>query len=320
MFLTIACLIICLFGSWFFSGIETGMVSVNRLRLRHLVRRKVAGADILNKYRRQPDLLFGVTLVGNNIVNTVIPVLTASLAIGLAGEKVVWLSGIVTTIVVLIFCEYFPKAWFQSSPANRCLPFARLLDVIGWCLRPISIPLMAIVRAIVPFKEADAKAEPFVTREEIAHLAMEGQTSGILTNDEHKMIHEVIQLKTRLCREIMIPKDKMHWVDGTMPIPSLLEFARTKNVDRFPVYDSAKNNFTGILSIFDVLSDADSGNKAAKDYIRPLQLVMDYTPVDHVLPRMRVTRQPLVLVTNERYAVIGLVSLNDVLDEVVGNL
>jgi putative hemolysin len=293
---------------------------MNRLRLRHLVRRKVPGADILNKYRQDPDALFGVTLVGLNIASTVIPVLTASLALSIGGERAIWLSGVLTTLVLLIFCEYFPKAWFQSSPANRCLPFARLLDFLAICLKPISVPLMAIVRILVPISEQDAKAQPFVTREEITHLAMEGQTSGILTNEEHKMIHEVIQLKTRLCREIMIPKDKMHWVDSTMPISSLLEFARTKHVDRFPVFDSSKNNFTGILSIFDVLADKDNASKSAKDYIRPLQLVMDYTPVDHVLPRMRVTRQPLVLVTNERYAVIGLVTLNDVLDEVVGNL
>jgi putative hemolysin len=319
--LNIFIVIVCLLGTWFFSGIETGLISINRLRLRHLVRRKVPGAETLQFFLNNPDRLFGTTLVGTNLATTVASIVAVRLGSQRLGAEGTWIADVLMTLIILTFCEYFPKAWFQSFPARRSLPFASLLNTMNTILSPIATPVSFFVKLLIPAHAKDQeKGKPFITREEIVHLAGEGKTSGFLTPAEHQMIHEVIQLKTKTCREIMTAREKIVSVNLDMPIGELLELARTRDVSRIPVFDPGKKSFVGSLYLYDVLADTNCLNKCIADYMRPPQLVADYTPVDHVLPRMRVTRQPMVLVTNERFEVIGLVTLTDVLDEIVGSL
>ena len=314
-------LVLCAAGSWFFSGIETGLISINRLRLRHLVRHKVPGATILQDFLQHPDKLLGTTLVGNNIVNTVIPVVAAHVAVRWFGPAGEWISGIACTIVLLTVCEYFPKAWFQSYPARRTLPFAPLLKGLHAMLVPVGRPLMAVVNAILPKpKEEGGKAQPLVTREELIHLAQEGGQAGAFTPEEAKMIGGVFELKTMTCADIMVPREKFLYVHHDTSVDDLLLFARSQAVNQFPVLHKEKQEFVGVVYIFDVLADEQPAGKNAQSYLRPPQLVLRSTPVDHVLPRMRVTRQPVVLVTDESYQVVGLVALDDVVAEVVGSL
>ncbi|MCX6996637.1 MAG: CNNM domain-containing protein [Kiritimatiellaeota bacterium] len=318
--LELLALALCLLATAFFAGIETGLISINRLRLRHLVRRKVPGADILQRFLQKPDQLLGTTLIGTNIGTTVATVLAVSLGQRWFGASGEWLAGILIMLLILVACEYFPKAWFQSFPAKRSLPFARLLDFMYRLLLPLSRPIMALVRVLIPLPASpgDKAAQPFVTREELMHLASEGQSSGILTPAEHRMIHSVIELKLKTCLEIMIPRDHIVHVAADTPTAELLDLARSREVSRLPVWEAGQRAFIGIVNIADVLADEQAAGRTARDYMRPPQFVAGHTPVDHILPRMRVTRQPIVLVVNERMEVIGLVTLADVLDEVIG--
>jgi CBS domain containing-hemolysin-like protein len=311
----------CLAGAWFFSGIETGLVAINRLRLHHLVRRKVPGAETLQQFLQNIDMLLGTTLVGTNISVTVASTIAVNLGTDALGASGAWLASVLVTVVLVVFCEYFPKAWFQGFPSHRSLPFAPVLQAARWVLSPISVPLMGLVRLLTPGRpREDEKSRPLVTREEIVHLASEGKTTGILTPAEHRMIHEVIELKTKACREIMTPRDRMVCIRQDAPVAELLELARAREINRFPVFDPEKKNFVGIVHIFDVLADVNNTDKQARDYMRPCQFVADHAPVDHILPRMRVTRQHMILVTDDRFEVIGLVTLEDVVGEVIGAL
>ncbi|MFH0880252.1 MAG: hemolysin family protein [Lentisphaerota bacterium] len=317
----IVILILCLIGSAFFAGIETGVISINRLRLRHLVRRNVPGAKILQDFLMKPDNLIGTTLVGTNLLHVASSIMAASLGAHLMGAAGAWVMGIALTLVILVACEYLPKAWFQSFPASRTLPFARLLQYSYTIFYPISKTVTSIIKLLVPDPPLEKQnAQAFISREELIHLAHEGERSGVLTPDEHRMIHGVFELKTKPCGEIMIPRDKILHVQTDTPIEQLLDIARRSEHNRFPVLQADRQTFVGIIHIFDVLADTNSAGKTVKDYMRPVQLVADHTPVDHVLPRMRVTRQPMVLVTDERFEVIGLATLEDVLEEIVGKL
>lgn len=314
-------IVLCLLGSWFFSGIETGLISINRLRLRHFIRRKIPGATTLQHFLDHPDELLGTTLVGNNIVNTVLAVMAASIGTRWLGASGAWVSSALATVIILVFCEYFPKAWFQSFPAKRCLPFARVLWFIRGVLRPLGIVLMTVVRYVVPGppKPVDDGAQPAITREELLHLTREGRESGVFTAEEVRMIDGVMDLKAITCEEIMIPRDKMLYVHHDTSVDDIKLFARAREFNNFPVLHKERKEFVGIVYIFDVLADENPAGKTAQDYMRPPQLVSRGTPVDHVLPRMRVTRQPMVLVTDdERKNVIGLVTLELVVAEFVG--
>ncbi len=314
-------LVFCLAASAFYAGIETGVVAINRLRLRHLVRRNVPGARTVQDFLNKPERLLGTTLVGTNLGHVAASVLAASLGARWLGAKGAWLAGILLTVVILVACEYIPKAWFQGFPARRALPFAGLLRVSSRVFAPVSVVLGGLLKLFLPGTRKDQKAgQPMVSREELMHLTREGETSGVLTPEEHRMIHGVFELKTTPCGEIMIPRSKFVCVPHDLPVPEVLKLAREKEYNRFPVHQADRKAFVGVLHIFDVLADPDAAGKTAQDFMRPPQLVALMTPVDHVLPRMRVTRQPMILVSDERMEVVGLVTLEDVLQEVVGSV
>ncbi|HBA84737.1 MAG TPA: hypothetical protein DCZ95_11640 [Verrucomicrobia bacterium] len=310
---------VCLAASAFFAGIETGVISINRLRLRHLVRRDIPGAKIIQDFLMEPDRLLGTTLVGTNLCHVMATVLAASLGVHLLGVEGSWVAGILITLVILIACEYIPKAWFQSFPARRTIPFASLLFYSSRVLAPIGQLVTGLIKRIVPEPDGEKQTgQPFVSRDELLHLTREGERSGVLTPDEHRMIHGVFELKAKPSGQIMIPRNKIVSVPASLSVTELLNVAREKMFNRFPVYDAEHKTFVGIVHIFDVLADVNSAGKTVKDYMRHPQLVSIFTPVDHVLPRMRVTRQPMVLVSDERMEVVGLVTLEDVLEEIVG--
>ena len=312
-------LLACLAGSAFFAGVETGVISINRLRLQHLVRRQVPGAKTIRYFLTHSDVLLGTTLIGTNLLHVVAAVLAASIGQRLHGAYGTAVAGVLLLLVTLVCCEYVPKAFFQAAPARRTLPFAPLLRTAAWILRPFSYLVNLVVRWTLPRRDAkEVEDKLLVTREELMHLAREGVQSGVLSKHESEMIHGVFELTHKTCGTLMTPRDKMAVVPAAATPAEILALARTREFNRLPVYDAAQKSFVGVVHVFDVLADDAPGGKTAADYMRPPQLVAAYLPVDHLLPRMRVTRLPLFLVTDDRYEVIGLITLEDVLREVTG--
>ena len=306
-------------GGAFFAGMETGIISLNRLRLRHLVRRKVPGAETIESHLSNPDMLLSVTLSGTNLCYVAASVVAADLGASLGGAMGTTIAAAVMSLAILVFCEYLPKAWFQSSPTIRVLPFAPALKWAGKALYPFSWSLMRMVRLIFPGNPR-YESQPIVTKEELKHLAAEGEKTGILTEPERKMIHSIFELSGKTCAEIMTPKKDVVAVQTDTPADAIVNLARTREFNRFPVYDAAQKTFAGIVHVYDVLSDREPAGKTARDYMRPAQFVAHNTPADHVLPRMRVTRQPMIMVLDDRYDFIGVVTIEDVLEDVVGHL
>lgn len=312
-------LLFCLAGSAFFAGVETGVISINRLRLQHLVRRQVPGAKTIRHFLTHSDLLLGTTLIGTNLLQVVSAVLAASIGHRVAGAGGAAVAGAALLLVVLVFCEYIPKAWFQAAPARRTFPFAGLLRAAAMFLWPFSFLVNLVVRGLLPRRgRRDVEDRLLVTREELLHLAREGERSGVLTKHESEMIHGIFDLTHKTCGSLMTPRDKMAFVPATATPDEILALARVREFNRLPVYDPAQKSFVGVVHVFDVLADDAPAGKTAADYLRPPQLVASYLPVDHLLPRMRVTRLPLFLVTDDRYEVIGLITLEDVLREITG--
>ena len=319
MTLELFLLLFCLIGSAFFAGIETGIISINRLRLQHFVRRQVKGAATIRHFLTHSDLLLSTTLIGTNLLHVVSAVLAASIGHQLYGGTGAAIAGALLAVLILVFCEYIPKSWFQAAPARRTIPFAQILLTASWILRPFSFVVNTLLRWTMPSSDAKrVEDKMLVTREELLHLARESAQSGVLTPHESEMIHGVFELTHKTCATLMTPRDKMAIVPSTATPTEILALARTREFNRLPVYDATQKSFVGVVHIFDLLADESPDGKTAADYMRPPQLVASYLPVDHLLPRMRVTRLPLFLVTDDRYEVIGLITLEDVLREVTG--
>jgi len=308
-------------GSAFYAGMETGIVSINRLRLRHMLRKRMKNAEILQEFLQQPDHLLGTTLVGTNLCHSVGTVAAVSLGAHLLGVPGYWTMHVLITLLLLVFGEYLPKAWFQGMPARRAAPFAKALKWSGYILYPASRLITLITRLLMPVKTSqEDTGRPFVTMEELRHLAAEGQKTGTLTTDEGRMIHGVFDLTHHTTRELMVPAAEMIVVRTDTPRDEILRVAREKSVSRLPVFDDSTRRFNGIVYIFDVLQDTEDDLKTARDYMRPPQFVSADTSADELVPRMRLTRQPLMLVIDAAAEVVGLVTVEDVLAKIVGEM
>ena len=309
----------CLLGAAFFAGMETGIIAINRLRLQHLARRQVRGAIIIRNFLAHPDRLLGTTLTATNLLYVISSVTAASMGRQIYGAVGTAVAGALLVVLILIFCEYIPKAFFQAAPARRVLPLAHLLQAAAWVLRPLTFLVTTLLRWVMPRDVArQVEGRMMVSREELLHLAREGARSGVLTPHESEMIHGVFDLTHKTCETLMTPREKMAFVPSSATAKEILALARQREFNRLPVYDASQKSFVGVVHVFDILSDETQDGKTAADYMRAPQLVASHLPIDHLLPRMRVTRLPLFLVTDERYEVIGLITLEDVLREVTG--
>ncbi len=315
-------ILLSMVGGAFFSGMETGVISIHRMRLRHFVRRGSRNAKILQGFLENSDRLFGTTLVGTNICVVLISVTAADLAVELIGELGEAVSTVVVSAFVLIFCEYLPKAWFQNRPLRRCGRYAGFLSLMERLFHPLAIVIIGLTRWMIPGpSKLFSSSVPFVTREEVKLLAKEGERNGVLSPRERVMIHRVMELSGKTPRQIMTPRDEMVLVDGTTTVSEFCAKARETGLTRMPVYDKKGDRFTGVINVFYVLRtcSANPGEPVAR-FARQPMLIQEDMPVDDIFPRLRHFRQPMSLVIDADNEVTGLVTTEDILEEIVGQL
>ena len=306
----------------FFSGMETGVISIHRLRLRHSIRTGSRAAKILSGFLENTDRLLGTTLVGTNICVVMISVVSSSLAVGLMGSGGQAVSTLVVAVTVLVFCEYLPKAWFHSRPLERCCRFANLLQMAEKVLHPLSVAILGVVRIFIPgATRMYSKSDPFITKEELKTLAREGAQSGVLSSKESSMIRSVLELSGRRADDIMIPRDEMTSVSMNATVGEFLELCRSSGFTRMPVSDDTSAGFAGIINVYYVLAHDDLDHEMPiSGFVRSPLLIPAGMPVDEIFPRLRRSRQPMCLVKDSEGDVIGLITTHDILEEIVGEL
>ena len=190
---TLLLILVSVIGSAFYSGMETGVVAVNRLRLRHLVRNRVPGAAQLQAFLQEPDHLLGTTLVGTNLFNAIASVAAVGLGAHLLGKTGYGVAQVVITIVLLVFGEFLPKAWFQGRPAARTLPFIRFLAWNGYVFYPLSRLATGLARIFVPVRPP-ATAEdqpPLLAAESMLYRIVRGPLS---VADVREMRQTIVRL------------------------------------------------------------------------------------------------------------------------------
>ncbi len=311
-------ILICLFAQAFFAGMETGVISINRLRLQHLLRKKAKGAKELDFFLNNPEHLLGTTLVGTNLCMVMVSVMTASLAERVLGAGSELITAVIMTLVILIFAEYLPKAWFQANPAERSLLLSRPLRISGYIFYPIGkCTLLAtkLIFHVTPSPNTDEKT--LVTKEEMKHLTLETERTGGLSLREREMIHRIFDLDRKTVAAIMTKATDIIQVPVDTSREEILAIAREQSLSRYPVYRNSTNNVVGIVNVLDVATDQFPEGKKVSDYMRPPQFISEDTPPDELIHHLRISRQPLALVKDIDSEVIGLITIEDVLHEII---
>lgn len=315
-------ILVCLAGAAFFAGIETGIISLNRMRLRHHAEKGDRDARILQNFIEQPDRLLGTTLVGTNLFIVMASVISADRGakLGYWGEAV---TGVVMSLVVLVFAEYLPKAWFQSRPLKRCRPFAVPLRWSSILLRPLINSINWVTDWVIPGGTERHSSRALVsTKDEIDVLAQESAEHGTLSARQRIMIRRVLELSGKKAVNIMTPRDQMTTLSPGSTVNDLVATLRQSAHPRLPVCEQDGRTFRGTINFFDVMAghDGGDGNRPIDIFIRPPLFIPEDTSIMEIFSKLRLSRQAMCLVVNANSEVTGLITNQNVLQEIVGKL
>jgi CBS domain containing-hemolysin-like protein len=306
----------------FFAGIETGVLSTRRVRLRYHVRKRVRSARIIQEFLQNWDRLFGTVLVGTNLFTVIASVTAASLAGRLLGDWGEAVSTVVMAVVVLVFCEYVPKAWFRARPLERSLRFAEVLRFAEAVLRPLATIIVWVTKAVLPGDAGGfSRPSPHLSRDDFKVLTQEGETEQVFSAAESRRIQNVMDVGVLQIRDIMVPRERIVFVDSRATVGDFLGMVREKGHAHLPMYDEQKRVFVGVVNVFRVLAaeNPDPARPVA-EFAKPPLFVSENISVAHVLPRLRHARQILCLVKDRNGEVTGAVTPMDVARKIVAGL
>lgn len=317
-----AILILLIILSAFFSSSETGMMALNRYRLRHLNRTGHRGARRADRLLARTDQLIGVILIGNNFVNILASAIATLIAVRIWGDAGVAIATIALTIVILIFSEVTPKTLAAlyperiAFPASHALgPLLKLLYPAVWILNLITNNLLRLMGV----KLDGDHSSGHLSREELRTLVHE---SGSMLPSRHQdMLLSILDLEKVTVNDIMVPRNEIVGIDLDDPINEILRLVRGSQHTRLPVYRGDINNTVGILHLRNVsrLLHTDDINKAMlMQLCREPYFIPESTPLHTQLSNFQRERSRIGIVVDEYGDVLGIATLEDILEEIVG--
>jgi len=315
-------LFVCLLLSAFFSSSETAFVSLQRIRVEHLVNTKVTGARRVARMIERPGKLLSTILLGNNFVNTAAAALATVLAISIWGERGILIATIGITILLLIFCETTPKPIAIRHGERLSLMFARPILAISWLFTPFVIALSWIASGVTRMVGGTPVPRSLVSAEEIRTMISVGHKEGAVEEAEAEMLHKVFDFGDRPVREVLVPRTEVICVEKGTSLADFLNIYAESPLSRFPVYEDNMDNVVGILSVKDVLMALAKGtmNSASviDDLIRPAYFTPETKRISQLFAEMRDKNYRMAVVVDEFGGTAGIVSLSRLMEEIVG--
>jgi len=317
----IGILIVLIIASAFFSGSETGMVAINRYRLRHLARHGHRGARRVEKLLSRTDRLLGVILIGNNFVNNYAATIAALLALAWFGNTGAAVAPIVFTIIMLIFAEVTPKTFAARKPESVAYPASLLLKPLLVLFAPLVWAVSGLSNGLLRLlgvREQPAGTDD-LSPEELRTVVNEA--GGLIPKRHQKMLLNILDLEKVTVEDIMIPRSEIIGIDIDADLNDILNLMRTSQHTRLPIYRSDPNNIIGILHLRKVsrLLMRPEVNKAEllQFSVEPY-FVPEGTPLHKQLINFQNARRRQGVVVDEYGDVLGLITLEDILEEIVG--
>lgn len=322
-YLLFALIVLLTLLSAFFSSSETAMIGLNRYRLRHLVKERHSGARIANRLLRRPDRLLGVILLGNNLVNFMAASLGTVIGIRLFGDAGVVVAPVLLTVYFLIFAEVAPKTVAAQRPEPIAFTTGYVLEPLLRVFYPVVWFINTIANAMVkPFLPRHDEAEDSLSAEELRTVVNEGLS---MHDQGQNMLLGVLDLDKVTVNDIMVPRSEIVAVDIDDDLGDILNLLGASQHTRLPVYKENINNIIGILhlrrlgkhlprtSTAQPLTRADIMQLTDEPYFVP-----EGTPLHTQLINFKKERKRIALVVDEYGDIDGIVTLEDILEEIVG--
>jgi len=314
-------LVILVLLSAFFSSSETGMMALNRYRLKHLSKTGHRGARRASKLLQRTDRLIGVILIGNNFVNIFASAIATVIAIRLWGDAGIAIATIGLTLVILIFAEVTPKTLAALHPERIAFPAAYILSPLLKLFYPVVWGLNLITNGLlrlIGVRLSDG-AKDHLSREELRTLVNE---SGSMLPKKHQdMLVSILDLEKVTVNDIMVPRNEVIGIDLENDIDQILRLLRGSQHTRLPVYRGDINNTVGILHLRNAskLLQTEEVNKASlMQLCREPYFIPESTPLHTQLFNFQKARRRIGIVVDEYGDVLGIATIEDILEEIVG--
>ena len=317
----IIAVIVLLALSAFFSSAETALTTVNKMRVRALAESGDARAITLTKVTEDPGKMLSTILVGNNIVNLSASSLMTTLALQLFGSKAVGAATGILTLLILVFGEISPKTIATLDAERLALSYARPVYVLMVVLTPVlflvnylSMGFLFLLR-IDPNKKREA-----ITEDELRTIVEVSHEEGVIETEEKKMINNVFDFGDSVAKDVMVPRIDMVLVDVNATYDELMHIFREERFTRIPVYEDTTDNVIGIINIKDLLLADKDQEFSIRNFLRQPLYTYEYKKTAELMVEMRKTLNNIIIVLDEYGATAGLITMEDLLEEIVGEI
>ncbi|MCI9635466.1 MAG: HlyC/CorC family transporter [Hungatella sp.] len=314
-------LVVLLALSAFFSSTETALTTVNKIRVRTLAESGVERAVTLSKVIEQQGKMLSAILIGNNIVNLSASSLMTTLTIKLFGNKAVGVATGVLTLLILVFGEITPKTLSTISAESMALRSAGVIYALMYVLTPVIAVVNKLSLGVLLFLKVDPnKKQDMITEDELRTIVEVSHEEGVIETKEKKMINNVFDFGDSLAKDIMVPRIDMVFVNVDATYDELIDIFRNEQYTRIPVYEETTDNVIGIVNVKDLLLIEDHDNFHIRDCLRQPMYTYEYKKNSELMIEMQKSFSNLVIVLDEYGATAGLVTLEDMLEEIVGEI
>lgn len=313
---------ICLVLSGFFSGSETALTSLSELKINHMLSENYDRAKPLIIWRDNPNKVLNTILIGNNIVNILGSVLAANTAAKITGSSSIALVTGIMTILVLIFGEITPKTFAKHNAETLGLLSMKLLRLFYIVFYPFTYLINKLVVAFIKISGGSlGNGGPKITEGELEYLVSVGHQEGVLENDKKEMIHNIFDISETYVKEAMVPRTDMMALNKEATEDEIWSLILETEYSRIPVYEGDIDNIIGVLFVKDLVKNFRKHEKIDfEGAIRPPYFVPETKKIDDLLREFQKARAHIAIVIDEYGGVAGIITMEDILEEIVGEI
>lgn len=313
-------LLILLILSAFFSSAETALTTVNRIRIRNLAEEGNKKAKTVLKVTDDPSKMLSAILIGNNIVNLSAASLTTTLAYNLGGSMVAVASGILT-VAILLFGEITPKTLATLHPEKMSLQYAVVIHLFIKIMTPVIFIINGLSSVLFFILRIDPNAQnKSMTENELRTIVDVSHEDGVIESDEKEMIYNVFDLGDAKAKDVMVPRVHVTFADVDSTYAELIDIFREDKFTRLPIYKDTTDNVVGTINMKDLLLYDNTKEFHVSDIMRKPYFTYEYKNISELLVEMRQASINIAIVLDEYGETSGLITLEDILEEIVGEI
>ncbi len=321
LWVLVAALIILLILSSFFSGSETGLISLNRYRLRHLARAGHRGALLAERLLKRPDRVIGIVLLGNTLANAFATAIATLIALRIGGNSAVLVATILIALLLLIFGDLAPKTLAALHPEKLAFPAAfaltpllRLFYPIVWIVNLLANGMLRLFGVLV-----NSPTMHSMSQEELRSVVMEA--GGLVPKRHQRMLLNILDLESITVEDIMVPRNEISGIDISADWDEIMAQLRTSQHTRLPVYQDSIDDVLGFVharEFLHLVMHQEPTREKLRAILRAVYFVPEGTPLQRQILNFQAAKRRIGLVVDEYGDIQGLVTLEDILEEIVG--